>query len=144
MISCMAESIKTDIFYLVLECVDENGGKMAENRYCFTKTTLAGLLELAEASVEAVLEADDTEGEWNVIVENTGKKTAAGLWLEDADALDAEQDGYLYFEEDYFYLLPGEKRKVRVYSTKKQPPRIRVSGFNIADKIVKAEKEEDR
>ena len=144
MISCMAESIKTDIFYLVLECVDENGGKMAENRYCFTKTTLAGLLELAEASVEAVLEADDTEGEWNVIVENTGKETAAGLWLEDADALDAEQDGYLYFEEDYFYLLPGEKRKVRVYSTKKQPPRIRVSGFNIADKIVKAEKEEDR
>ena len=92
----------------------------------------------------AVLEADDTEGEWNVIVENTGKETAAGLWLEDADALDAEQDGYLYFEEDYFYLLPGEKRKVRVYSTKKQPPRIRVSGFNIADKIVKAEKEEDR
>ena len=138
-IECMAESIKTDIFYLVLECVDEAGNKTAENRYCFTKTTLAGLLELGEASVEAVLEAGDGEGEWSVLLENAGEETAAGLWLEDADALDAEQDGYLYFEEDYFYLLPGEKRKVSVYSTKKQVPHIRVSGFNVADKRIKEE-----
>ena len=77
MIECMAESIKTDIFYLVLECVDEAGNKTAENRYCFTKTTLAGLLELGEASVEAVLEAGDGEGEWSVLLENAGEETAA-------------------------------------------------------------------
>ena len=135
-ITCAAERIETEIFYLVLEGVDGDGNKTVQNCYCFTKTTLAGLLKLAETTVQTELEEQDTDGTFLIRLENTGEETAAGLWLEDVDGTDGERDGYLYFEENYFYLFPGESRKVCVRSTKSHRPKIRISGFNVADIVL--------
>ena len=102
---------------------------MAKNRYCFTKTDLSQLLSLPKARIETRM--TETQNGCMLEVENTGTTAAAGLWLEDADALEGEEKGYLYFSENYFYLFPGEKKTVRITGTKGKTPMLRISGFNV-------------
>lgn len=130
-ISCPSEEIHTGIFYLALEASDEAGAVLAENRYCFTKTDLSELLRLPEAVIET--RTTGTENGCVMELKNTGTTTAAGLWLEDAAALEGEEKGYLYFSENYLYLFPGECRTIRIAGTRGKAPDVRVSAFNVED-----------
>lgn len=130
-VSCAAEKIGTEIFYLALEAVDERGAVLAQNRYCFTKTDLSGLLRLPPARIETGM--TETPDGCILEVKNAGSSTAAGLWLEDGEALDGEEKGYLYFGENYFYLFPGESKTMRIVSTKGKKAAVRVSGFNVEE-----------
>ena len=128
-ICCPAQKIETGVFYLALEALDAAGAVLAKNRYCFTKTDLSQLLSLPKARIETRM--TETQNGCMLEVENTGTTAAAGLWLEDADALEGEEKGYLYFSENYFYLFPGEKKTVRITGTKGKPVMLRISGFNV-------------
>ena len=128
-ICCPAQKIETGVFYLALKALDAAGAVLAKNRYCFTKTDLSQLLSLPKARIETRM--TETQNGCMLEVENTGTTAAAGLWLEDADALEGEEKGYLYFSENYFYLFPGEKKTVRITGTKGKPIMLRISGFNV-------------
>lgn len=42
-----------------------------------------------------------------LVLENQGPFVAAGVWMEDAE--ETKEEGYVYFGQNYLYLLPGER-----------------------------------
>ncbi len=133
-IRCPVEKIGSAVCYLFAEARDEKGGVLAENSYLFTRTDLAPLLELEETAVEAVL--TEESGVHILKLTNTGSRVAAGLWMEDERALEAEKEGYLYFSENYLYLLPGQQAQIVVRSAGGKHPCIRISAFNVKEMTV--------
>lgn len=115
--------LDSDVFFLDLLLSDEGGQPLARNRYPFSKTeNLAPLLALGETQLAVSGEQD--RDEWMLVVENVGQVAALGVWLEAVDqaarvaagsksALPATVDS-VYYDDNYFTLLPGERRTVRV------------------------------
>lgn len=136
-ISCGKEEISAKICYLTLTAYGEKGEILSWNRYLFTKTTLAELLTLEQTGVEASLVSDGQEGKALLTLENKGRYAAAGLWIEDAE--ETAEDGYLYFERNYLYLLPGEKQSIRVEKSCAHKKKMRISSFNTETKFVEWE-----
>lgn len=87
-IRCLSERITCEIFYMCLNAFDRNGKILAENRYCFTKTTMAPLLLLPNAKIRTKAVVQDDKCYLNII--NTGNVVASGVWLE--DVRDTEKD----------------------------------------------------
>lgn len=126
-IVCMKDSIRDALCYLVLEAYGADDRILSQNRYMFTKTNLAELLSLPETRVKAELHCENEKAQ--LLLENCGTSAAAGVWLEDAD--ETKEEGYLYFGQNYLYLLPGEKRRILVEKTGTGVKKIRVSCWNI-------------
>jgi beta-mannosidase len=121
--------ILEEVFFLDLQLFDLDGALLCHNRYTFSRrTTLAPLLDCPPAALEV-----SSSGEENVqllTLNNSSKTAAMFVWLEDARDLNAS--GYVYFDDNYFCLLPGESRTVRV--TWKDVPvserKLEISGWN--------------
>jgi hypothetical protein len=58
---------------------------------------------------------------WLIDVSNSGPQAAFYLWLEDARPRRTE--GYIYFSDNHFCLLPGERRTISVASVGGISPR---------------------
>ena len=136
-IFCDKDEISGKICYLVLTAYGQNGEILSGNRYLFTKTTLAELLDLEQTRVEACLVPDGQEGKALLTLENKGGYAAPGLWMEDAD--ETAEDGYVYFERNYLYLLPGEAQRITVEKSCAHKKKIRISSFNTETKFVEWE-----
>ena len=133
-ISCSTDQIADEIFYLVLTAYGKDSAVLAENRYLFTKTTLAELLTLEATQVEASLVVEDAGKKARLILENQGPFVAAGVWMEDAE--ETKEEGYVYFEQNYLYLLPGERRSILVEKNCADKKKIRISSWNTREKII--------
>jgi beta-mannosidase len=136
-VSVPLEQIKGDLFFLDIALWGEAGGHLASNRYLFNKTdSLAPMLStLPAARVNARVEK--TGKTWLVTLENTAASAALWLWLE-AEKPDLRSPGCAYFEDNYFCLLPGEQRaiKVRWSGIPDAERKIRVSGWNFAGVVI--------
>jgi beta-mannosidase len=97
----------------------------AQNRYLFARTpNLAPLLTAPQTRLTAVRGED-----WSVTLRNEGDTTALYVKLEDGRDLGA---GYVYCSDNWFCLLPGEARTVRVNFTGIDEPhrQVTVQGWN--------------
>lgn len=127
-ISCQKDSIADEVSYLVLAAYGENGKILAQNRYLFTKTSLAELLKLPSTGLEIKLEKGEENRRTKLKMKNCGNSVAAGVWMEDAE--ETKEDGYLYFEQNYLYLLPGEETEVSLGRSCNREKKIRISSWN--------------
>lgn len=97
--------IPTDLFFLRLDLKQRDGGLLSRNEYLFTTQQTWSCLKNKQPQPLA----------WTVMenlveVENRGTETALWVWLqEDAQA---RSIGSVLFAENYFLLLPGEKKRV--------------------------------
>ncbi|HYF79469.1 MAG TPA: glycoside hydrolase family 2 TIM barrel-domain containing protein [Symbiobacteriaceae bacterium] len=99
----------------------------AQNRYLFARTPdLAPML--AAPTTRLTIERDN---DWTLIIRNDGDSTALNVRLDDGRPL-AEREGYVYVSDNYFSLLPGEARTVRVNFTGIDEPhrQVAVYGWN--------------
>jgi hypothetical protein len=80
---------------------------------------------------------ESTSASWRVILTNAGATAALPLWLEDDRALalsgSTQSPGYVYFDDNYFILLPGESRSIVVtwQGVPREQRRLRLSGWNV-------------
>jgi beta-mannosidase len=101
-------TISEEIFFLDLQLLGPDGALLGHNRYAFTRTaTLAQLLACPSTTVSI-----SSAGEGSVTLTNSGGTAAIYVWLEDSRDLGAP--GYVYFNDNYFCLLPHESRTVTV------------------------------
>ena len=123
------EIIREEVFFLDLQLFDADGAPLCHNRYVFSRTTnLTPLLTCPPAMLE--VSSSVAADEHILTLTNSGEMTAMFIWLEDVHDLNAS--GYVYFDDNYFCLLPGERRAVTV--TWKDVPvnkrKLDVSGWN--------------
>jgi len=108
-------SLDTDWFFLDLALTDGEGRSLAENRYVFSRTSdLRPLLEAPATTLRAELPSEETEDGFAIRLTNDGDVAALRVRLEDERELGRE--GYVFFQDNDFDLLPGESREVRVAS----------------------------
>jgi beta-mannosidase len=123
------DRIPEDVFFLDLQLLDSNGVWLAHNRYAFSRSDdLAPLLACPPTTLSVA--SGVAEDEQSLTLTNAGDTAAMLVWLEDARDLTAP--GYVYFDDNYFCLLPRESRTVRV--TWKDVPveelRLEISSWN--------------
>jgi hypothetical protein len=125
--------ILQDVFFLDLQLLDRDDIVLCQNRYAFSRTSnLAPLLFCAPTTLSiSALKSKVRENEHTITLTNNGSISTMFLWLEDDRPVNAS--GYVYFEDNYFCLLPGESRTVT--ATWKDIPmneqRLEISGWNI-------------
>jgi beta-mannosidase len=122
-------ALATDCFFLDLTLTDAEGRPLTDNRYVFSATEdLRPLLDAPPTTLrtEAAVEGDS----WSVRLTNTGDVAAIAIRLEDERELSRE--GYVYFEGNDVYLLPGESLEIRAEwcGVKAEARRIAVRGWN--------------
>lgn len=115
-------NITTDVCFLRLTLTDKHGKKVSENMYVVGKeeNNYQALKQLPKASIQkAVQRVGDTS--MTVTIKNTSKVPALMIRL-NLRGSDGEQILPVYYADNYFHLMPGEIRKIRV-SWKKEDTR---------------------
>lgn len=111
-IQAALSDIQTDLFFLDLQWIDGNGELVASNRYLFTRNSdLSALLTLPPSELELSLVLDQN-GKAGLTIRNHGANSVIGLQFD--DGRDVEAEGYVYFSDNDFILLPGETKVVQV------------------------------
>jgi beta-mannosidase len=101
-----------ELFFLVLELTDASGSLLADHRYTFSRTdTMQPMLSAPRAAVE-VRKRETGNNRWELVLFNRGGYAALRLHLEDARPYG--KDGYAYFSDNDFPLLPGESKTIEV------------------------------
>ena len=122
---------------LVLE---ENGKAVSENFYHRSKVenNYQALKQLPKVSLRAQTQYDKgDDGEWKaeVTVENRSDAPALMVRLNIVGDKDGKQFLPIFYSENYFALLPGETKVVRVHwkdvDTRGNAPLLKVSGYNV-------------
>ena len=113
---------------------------VSENFYHRSKeeNNYQDLKQLAKVALQSDLQYEqDANGEWHAVVtlENTTSTPALMVRLNIVGAEDGLQFLPIFYEDNYFALLPGEKKEVRVHwkdvDTRGNAPRLVVSGYNV-------------
>ena len=104
-ISVESEKIGTTVFLLRLR--KKNGNEiLAENEYLFTKRKDFGDIFVQEqAEIMAIREKTE------IVISNGGDRTALFVCLTQAEK---GENSYLYLDDNYLSLLPGERRRIHV------------------------------
>lgn len=122
---------------LVLE---ENGKAVSENFYHRSKVenNYQALKQLPKVSLRAQTQYDKgDDGEWKaeVTVENRSQTPALMVRLNIVGDKDGKQFLPIFYSDNYFALLPGETKVVRVHwkdvDTRGNAPLLKVSGYNV-------------
>jgi beta-mannosidase len=101
--------LPTELILLRLKVIDKNGVCLAENEYLFTKRKdLRGVFDLPRPELTFTMEKDA------IIIQNNGREAALFLFLTSNEPL-PEQD-FIYFDKNYFSLMPMEQRTVHITS----------------------------
>jgi beta-mannosidase len=132
------DQMEEDVFFLDLSL---SSGAGAEARYLFSRTPdLSAMWALG--ATELAVTHEQVGGEWRVSIANTGNTAALPLWLEDARPPDVSgarrSPGYLYFDDNYFTLLPGESRTLTLTweAVPERARRVRLTGWNVAPQVI--------
>ena len=124
---------------LVLE---ENGKAVSENFYHRSKVenNYQALKQLPKVSLRAQTQYDKgDDGEWKaeVTVENRSDAPALMVRLNIVGDKDGKQFLPIFYSDNYFALLPGETKVVRVHwkdvDTRGNAPLLKVSGYNVVE-----------
>lgn len=124
---------------LVLE---ENGKAVSENFYHRSKVenNYQALKQLPKVSLRAQTQYDKgDDGEWKaeVTVENRSQTPALMVRLNIVGDKDGKQFLPIFYSDNYFALLPGETKVVRVHwkdvDTRGNAPLLKVSGYNVVE-----------
>jgi beta-mannosidase len=103
------DAIITKLFLLRLKLMDEKGTLIAENEYLFTKEKdLSDIFQLPQPQLQ--YRQEDSA----LTIHNVGNTAALYLFITNAEAL--PHLDFLYFNKNYFCLLPQEQRKVIISS----------------------------
>ena len=122
---------------LVLE---ENGKAVSENFYHRSKVenNYQALKQLPKVSLRAQTQYDKgDDGEWKaeVTVENRSQTPALMVRMNIVGDKDGKQFLPIFYSDNYFALLPGETKVVRVQwkdvDTRGNAPLLKVSGYNV-------------
>ena len=122
---------------LVLE---ENGKAVSENFYYRSKVenNYQALKQLPKVSLRAQTQYDKgDDGEWKaeITVENRSQTPALMVRLNIVGDKDGKQFLPIFYSDNYFALLPGETKVVRVHwkdvDTRGNAPLLKVSGYNV-------------
>lgn len=118
--------ITAEVFFLDLQ-LETDQQEIARNRYVFTRAeNFAPLMHVAptQVQIERGAHAETLE------IKNVGETAALFVWL-DAEKELAENER-VYFDDNYFCLLPGECRRVGVKweNVPSQKRRLAVQGWN--------------
>jgi len=112
-------------FFLDLTLTAADGRVLAANRYLFgVGTDLRPLLGAPRTNLTIEQNQD------NMTIRNTGQAAALNVWIEDARPV--RSAGYVYFDDNYFSLLPGEGRTIAVAwdGVPEDERRLEVSAWN--------------
>ena len=118
----------------------ENGRVVSENFYVRSKeeNNYQELKQLARVSLTSHFEyKQEADGTWQAIatIENPSSVPALMVRLNVVGEKDGEQFLPIFYADNYFALLPGEKKTVRIHwkeeDTRGQRPRLEISGYNV-------------
>ena len=123
----------TDVYYLRLTLTGADGAVLSENFYVLgmEEDNLTALNSLGKASVKVSATA---ALEQEVTLTNTGDVPALMLRLKVVDGATGDLVLPVIYEDNYFHLMPGESRTVKVSVREEDctgTPRIELEGFNI-------------
>lgn len=120
--------------------LEENGKAVSENFYHRSKVenNYQALKQLPKVSLRAQTQYDKgDDGEWKaeVTVENRSDAPALMIRLNIVGDKDGKQFLPIFYSDNYFALLPGETKVVRVHwkdvDTRGNAPLLKVSGYNV-------------
>ena len=120
--------------------LEENGKAVSENFYHRSKVenNYQALKQLPKVSLRAQTQYDKgDDGEWKaeVTVENRSDAPALMVRLNIVGDKDGKQFLPIFYSDNYFALLPGETKVVRVHwkdvDTRGNAPLLKVSGYNV-------------
>lgn len=120
--------------------LEENGKAVSENFYNRSKVenNYQALKQLPKVSLRAQTQYDKgDDGEWKaeVTVENRSDTPALMVRLNIVGDKDGKQFLPIFYSDNYFALLPGETKVVRVHwkdvDTRGNAPLLKVSGYNV-------------
>ena len=120
--------------------LEENGKAVSENFYHRSKVenNYQALKQLPKVSLRAQTQYDKgDDGEWKaeVTVENRSQTPALMVRLNIVGDKDSRQFLPIFYSDNYFALLPGETKVVRVHwkdvDTRGNAPLLKVSGYNV-------------
>ncbi len=124
-----------DVFLLDMSLFT-NDRCLSRNQYLFTRAdTVAPALNAAPTTLHVdTIRADDA---WQIHITNTGQQAALWVWLEDDRTLTAA--GYVYFDHNYFCLLPGERRVVSAHWQAVPPSdrQVGLSAWNVPKIVIR-------
>jgi hypothetical protein len=130
--------ISKNICFLRLR-LEKDGSPIDENFYWLTNTPRSyeklNELKTTHLSLKIDRKANETR---HIIVSNPGRETAFFIRLK---VLDENNELFLpaYFSENYFTLLPGEKRMIEldVDKSKSKNCKLAIEGWNVSEQSVK-------
>jgi beta-mannosidase len=122
-------TIQEKLFFLDLILTDRHGAMISNNRYLFSRTNNLRPMLAAQLS-NLSLDTEKSDALWEMSVTNTGEYAALCVRFDDGRQVDAS--GYVYFDDNYFSLLPGESRTIRAEwsGVSHDERRIDVAGWN--------------
>lgn len=132
------KKLTDEIFFLDITAFGEEGTELASARYPFASgTDLTAFLRQEEVCLSVESDEPGVTGEDSSIrilkLKNSGQTAALCVWLQTAG--EPCETEWLYFDDNYFTLLPGEEKRVEVRLEGTEKSEVLISGFNVAERI---------
>jgi beta-mannosidase len=127
--------VQENLFFLDLSLTAGNGASISNNRYMFSRTSnLRPMLEAQPSNLNR--EVHKSGDEWELKVTNAGEYAALCVRLDDGREVDAT--GYVYFDDNYFSLMPGESQTIQAQwsGVAESERRIELGGWNISSSSI--------
>ena len=134
----------TEVYFIRLRLTDAAGTVLSENLYWRGREegNLKALRTVAQASPEwkVTRTSNDTEHAFELTVRNDGPVPALMLRLKVMDSGTGDLVLPVLYSDNYFFLMPGESKTVRVKVRKEDcagRPYLTTSGFNVPETTLK-------
>ena len=134
----------TEVYFIRLRLTDAAGSVLSENLYWRGREegNLKALRTVAQASPEwkVTRTSNDTEHAFELTVRNDGPVPALMLRLKVMDSGTGDLVLPVLYSDNYFFLMPGESKTVRVKVRKEDcagRPYLTLSGFNVPETTLK-------
>jgi Exo-beta-D-glucosaminidase Ig-fold domain/Glycosyl hydrolases family 2/Concanavalin A-like lectin/glucanases superfamily/Glycosyl hydrolases family 2, sugar binding domain/Glycosyl hydrolases family 2, TIM barrel domain len=141
----LAPFLKQNVALVKLELRDSGGKLVSDNFYWMggTSADYRKLNRLGEAQIKTTVRAagDGEEQRVKVVLENTGSTAAIELKLTLLGADGKTRVLPAYYSDNYFSLLPGEKKEIIVEYPKaaaKEGVSVALRGWNLEQRVVRA------
>ncbi|MBR1869958.1 MAG: beta-glycosidase, partial [Bacteroidales bacterium] len=132
-----------EVWFLRLKLLDADGRPVSENFYWQGREEgdYKALLKVGKAKVGASADWKDSGEcfEATVRLENNSRRPAMMLRLKATDPSTGDLVLPVFYSDNYFFLMPGEKKQVTVRVRKEDcasAPRLRIEGFNVKEKNI--------